>query len=87
MGSRARMVSTKGCFLWHAARPGTYATLLYEHAREIARIEGLGFSSGIQEGTDRGSAVSDVNTNGLILEAIAYIMNGRQPLSRLTPET
>ena len=83
MGQRARMVSTKGCFLWYAARPGAYATRLYEHIREHARIEGLGFSSGIHEGTEEALAVSDVNTNGLILEAIAYIFNGRRPLSEL----
>jgi Protein of unknown function (DUF3131) len=83
IGDNWPMVSTKGCFLWYAARPGEYADKLVELARETARIDGLGFASGIHEGTGQATALTDVNTNGLILESIAYILHGRTPLNAL----
>jgi hypothetical protein len=79
LGDKWRMVSTKGCYLWHAARPGAYSDLLLEHAR-IARIEGLGFASGIHETDGTATALTDVNTNALILESIAFVLGGRKAL-------
>ena len=81
LGDNWGMVSTKGCFLWHAARPGEYSDKLIKLARNNGRIEGLGFASGIHESTGKATALTDVNTNGLILESIAYILNGRAPLA------
>lgn len=81
LGDKWRLVSTKGCFLWHAARPGEYSDKLIQLARNKGRIKGLGFASGIHESTGKATALTDVNTNGLILESIAYILNGRTPLN------
>ena len=84
LGDNWRLVSTKGCFLWHAARPGEYSDKLIQLVRNNGRIEGLGFASGIHESTGKATALTDVNTNGLILESIAYILNGRNPLAEFS---
>ena len=77
------LVNTKAAYLWAAARPGAYATLLVRHVRGRARLEGIGFSPGVFAATGRGMAgYADVNTNGIILEAIAYILRGRRPRPR-----
>lgn len=84
MEHRLRAVSSKGAYLWNAARPGEYSTKLLELVRDRARMPGIGFSSGIAELTGKQFDVADVNTNGIILEAIAYILGGRRPF--LTPD-
>ena len=75
-----RLVSAKGAYLWHASRPGDYSTTLVDLIRDQARMPGMGFSSGISEKTGKAIRVSDVNTNGIILESVAYILGGRKPL-------
>lgn len=76
---RLRAVSSKGAYLWHAVRPGDYSDRLVELVQNQARLPGMGFSSGVSERTGEPFELSDVNTNGLILEAIAYILGGREP--------
>ena len=75
-----RAVSTKGAFLWLATRPGEYAAQLHRLVREKCRTGNLGFSSGIYELSGTPSRLADVNTNGLILEAIEYILSDNAPL-------
>ncbi|MES0051318.1 MULTISPECIES: DUF3131 domain-containing protein [unclassified Mesorhizobium] len=75
-----RLVSAKGAYLWHASRPGDYSTILVDLVRDRAKMPGMGFSSGISEKTGKAIRVSDVNTNGIILESVAYILGGRKPL-------
>jgi len=75
-----RLVSAKGAYLWHASRPGDYSTMLIDLVRDRAKMPGMGFSSGISEKTGKAIAVTDVNTNGIILESVAYILGGRKPL-------
>lgn len=73
------LVNTKAAYLWSAYRPGPYATLLVRHVRERARLEGVGFSPGVFIAT--GAAMqgyADVNTNAIVLEAIAFILRGRK---------
>lgn len=64
--------STKAAFLWAAYRPGAYSERLLEFARKKARAQG-GFASSVnlrtQEATLR---YSDLNTNSIVLQAIAY---------------
>lgn len=76
----AFVVNAKGAYLWHVARPGRYSDRLIALVRDKARIEGLGFAAGIHEATGRQVALSEINTNGLILEAIEYSLNGRSAL-------
>lgn len=83
-GDALRAVSTKGCFLWSAARPGVYSSMLLEYARLKAADNRLGFKSNIYEATGTATTCSDINTNGIILETIAYIMGGRRPLLEQT---
>ena len=75
------MVSSKAAFLWLAARPQGYSQVLADHIRETARFDDLGFASGVFTSTGLPTAnYSDINTNGVILQSIAYIMRGRKPL-------
>ncbi|WP_421915186.1 DUF3131 domain-containing protein [Mesorhizobium sp.] len=75
-----RLVSAKGAYLWYAARPGDYSQKLVAFVRDRAKMPGMGFSSGVSERTGKLIQVTDVNTNGIILESIAYILGGRKPL-------
>jgi hypothetical protein len=77
-----RAVSTKGAFLWLAARPGEYSANLYRLVREACRTDDLGFTTGVYERSSAASRLSDVNTNGVVLETIEHILGGRQPLLR-----
>jgi hypothetical protein len=74
-----RTISTKGCFFWLAARPGRYSKTLYDTARTSGLTDGYGFASGIYENTLEATLHSDVNTNGIILESILYILSGSKP--------
>lgn len=74
------LVNTKAAYLWAAMRPGAFSFHLARHVRDRARIEDAGFSPGVFSAT--GTAMKgyvDVNTNGIILQAIAYILRGRRP--------
>lgn len=73
------LVNTKAAYLWAAHRPGPYSTLLTRHVRALARLDGMGFSPGVFVATGKGmSGYADINTNGVVLEAIAFIMRGRK---------
>jgi len=75
-----RMLSTKAAFLWAAVRPGEYSDILLEHVSRNGRIPGFGFVSGFYAASGSPTAgYSDVNTNGIILQSIAYILRGRKP--------
>lgn len=75
------VVNCKGAYLWKAVRPNAYSDRLVSHVREKGRIPDLGFASGIYAATGQPTAnYSDVNTNGIILEAVAYVLNGRKTL-------
>ncbi|UVK57314.1 DUF3131 domain-containing protein (plasmid) [Mesorhizobium sp. AR02] len=75
-----RLVSAKGAYLWHASRPGDYSKTLVDLIRDRAKMPGMGFSSGVSEKTGKQIAVTDINTNGIILESVAYILGRRKPL-------
>jgi len=75
------VVSTKSAFMWAALRPQDYSRRLLDYVRARTRIADLGFSPGIYSVTGKAMKnYSDLNTNGAILEAIAYIAGGRTPL-------
>lgn len=75
-----RMLSTKAAFLWAAVRPGDYSHTLLKHVSRNGRIPGFGFVSGFYTASGSPTAgYSDVNTNGIILQSIAYILRGRKP--------
>lgn len=83
-GDSLRTISTKGSFLWRAARPGAYSKMLVDLARRKARDSKLAFLSNIYETSQEPTNCSDINANGLILESIAYILGGRRPLLEIS---
>lgn len=74
---RAELISTKSAFLWAAAYPHAHSDRLVELVRQKARTGNVGFSSGIFASTLAPMQdYSDVNTNGIILTAIASLLRG-----------
>jgi hypothetical protein len=79
-----RMVSCRGAFLWAAVRRQAYSRTMLDYVRRRARIENLGFASGIYSASENPTAgYSDINTNGIILAAIAYSLGGHRPLATM----
>ncbi|MCV2865541.1 DUF3131 domain-containing protein [Defluviimonas sp. WL0075] len=75
-----RLVNTKAAYLWAATRPGAFSFRLARHVRDRARIEGAGFCPGVFSATGEPmNGYVDVNTNGIMLQAISYILRGRKP--------
>lgn len=82
------VLNSKAAFLWHVYRPCDYTDLLVEKVREKAKIRSLGFSPGVFSVTGTSDqAYSDINTNGVILQAIAYRLNGSKPVSAWGTDT
>jgi hypothetical protein len=78
MQARLR-ISTKSAFLWWALRPGAYTAGLIGHVRDRTRIAGGGFSTGIYMETGNPmDGYTDVNTNAIVLESVAFVMRGRR---------
>lgn len=80
-----RVFSCKAAFLWAALRPGDHSSRLLDHARARGRLPGIGYASGIYAATGLPMAgYSDLNTNGVILQAIAHRLRhaGRRPVAR-----
>ncbi len=78
-GDDLRMVNCKAAYLWYACRQGRYSDRLVAHIREKGKLD-IGFASGVGELSQTAVPIADVNTNGIILEAISYVMGGRAPL-------
>ena len=77
------LVNTKAAYLWAAVRPGAFSFKLARHVRDRARIEEAGFSPGVFSASGEAmKGYADINTNGIILQAVAYILRGRKPRSR-----
>ena len=76
-----RMINTKGAFLWYATDPQEYTKSLWQAVRLKARSEKFGYHAGIYEASGKTPSNIDLNTNAVVLEAVAYILNGRKPLS------
>lgn len=71
----AEVISTKSAFLWAATVDHPHCTRMLDLIREKARISGFGFSAGIYATTQEAMQnYSDVNTNGIILTAIARML-------------
>ena len=79
--AKFRMVSSKAAFLWYATHPDAYTEKLWRHVRERARAPKMGFYPGVYETSGKPSENIAVNTNAAILEALAYALRGRKPLT------
>ena len=80
---RFRMVNSKAAFLWHALRDDDYAPKLRDYISAEAKTGSFGFAPGIYEQSGGKPNLMDINTNAMILEAIAYRLNGQRPLASL----
>ncbi|MBA3910575.1 MAG: hypothetical protein C0524_11980 [Rhodobacter sp.] len=73
--SRAELLSAKSAYLWATVRSHPYSDRLLTLMRNTARIDGLGFSVGVFASTMQAMpGYSDLNTNGVILEAIGHTL-------------
>lgn len=77
-----RATSAKGAYLWHALRPNAHSARLVKTLRRKARRE-FGFDSALYHASQTTTeGYADLNTNAMILEAIAHILldgqSGRQ---------
>ncbi|TNJ48380.1 DUF3131 domain-containing protein [Phaeobacter sp. B1627] len=69
------VVSSKAAFLWSAYKPQEYSELLRDHVRRIAKTRnGYASSIFVKSGMPT-SSYSDLNTNSVILQAIAHRLN------------
>lgn len=74
------VVNTKAAFLWAALRPDALAQDLLDHVRSRARVDEGGFSPGVYAETGLGMpGYADLNTNGVILDAVAFALRGGRP--------
>ena len=70
-----RVISSKASFLWAAHRPHSFSDTLVDYVRENAKTT-IGFASSIFSATNTPTHnYSDINTNGIILQAVAKILN------------
>jgi hypothetical protein len=79
-----RVVNTKAAILWYATRPSPYTEKVWAYVREHASSGRAGFHPGVYEQSGAPPKNIDVNTNAVVLAAIAFVMNGRQPLADVT---
>lgn len=71
-----RVVSSKAAFLWSAQVPHTFSDQLLEHVRKHGKTT-IGFASSIYSRTHKATRnYSDINTNGIILQAVSRILRG-----------
>jgi hypothetical protein len=74
------LLSAKSAYLWAAVYPHPYSSRLLTLIRDKARIEGFGFSVGLYATTlEPMENYSDLNTNGVILAAIAAMLQEKTP--------
>lgn len=75
LSDASAIVGSKAAYLWKAAYPHPYNDRLVALVREHAKIPGHGFSVGVHSETLQAVPnYTDINTNGIILTAIAHIL-------------
>lgn len=69
------IISAKAAYLWSAVYPHAYNDRLVAIIRERARIPGVGFTVGVYaDSLEPMRNYTDINTNGIILSAIAHML-------------
>jgi hypothetical protein len=72
---KAEVISSKAAYLWLATFPHSHSAQLVSFVRDKARYEDFGFAAGVfAKSLEPMERYSDVNTNGIILTAIAHIL-------------
>ena len=80
-----RWVSAKAAYAWHALLPTEYTWLAVQTVEPARSADG--WASGVFEGTGETTAVRNVNTAGIILEAALYRARGRPLLDEAGDQT
>jgi hypothetical protein len=75
-----RWVSTKAAFAWRALIPNSYTRAAVDLVQASA-IPRRGWGTGVYEGTTVPTGEANLNTAGMVLEALAYQRTGRPFLS------
>ncbi|APG45611.1 DUF3131 domain-containing protein [Phaeobacter porticola] len=66
--------STKAAYLWYAVRPCAFTRQMLDLAQSRARIDDFGMSSGLfLDGYTQMKNHADLNTNGIVLQALAHL--------------
>ncbi len=76
-----RFLSTKAAYLLYVLRPGKYSRALMAHIRPRLSTGLSGLPSGIHEISGDTMQLTDINTNAIVLEAIAHALGGGPALS------
>lgn len=80
-GADQLVLGAKAAYLGVALRPAPFTQARLERVRDLCGQETHGFIVGSYAKTGAPmTGYSDANTNGIILEAADYILNGRKPL-------
>lgn len=75
---------TKAAYLWAAYKPGEHSDRLIAFAREHA-AGSLGFASNVNLKSQTADAeYTDINTNAIILQSIAYMLRDKSAVSEVT---
>jgi len=73
-----RVTSSKSAFLWAATKPQAFSQALVDYVRKHGRTP-VGFASSIYARGDLPTKnYTDINTNGVILQAIAHMLRDRE---------
>ena len=82
------MISSKAAFLWAAVYPHAYSERLLNLVRERAASAEVGFVTGIFAETGAPTRnYADMNTNGVILQAVRHMLGGRGRPSPREPQS
>ncbi|MCL1049294.1 DUF3131 domain-containing protein [Shewanella abyssi] len=73
--SEFKTLSTKAAFGWYALYDTAYADVLIAGVDELYS-DSKGWYSGVYETTGKANKATTANTNGIVLESLAYIQNG-----------
>lgn len=76
-----RYLSTKAAYLLYVLRPGTYSRGLMGHMRPRLSTGLPGLPSGVHEISGEAMPLTDINTNAVVLEAIAHALGGGPAVS------
>ncbi|MEJ1999853.1 MAG: DUF3131 domain-containing protein [Maritimibacter sp.] len=85
--ARLRVFSAKAAYLTAAICPSDFASLMIRQARDETAVPERGFRVGSYSESGRVMEhYSDLNTNGIILEVLAYLARGAKPMLGADPE-
>lgn len=74
--SAYKTISTKAAFAWHVLYDDPYAKLMFEAVKDLYDPQ-RGWFAGKYESNGQPNKAISANTNGVILEALNYKMNGK----------